>query len=783
MGLAAGLLLAVLATAARGQVVGADSQLSTPPPSWTNNANEPSIATSGQTVLAAWQWLRGACSKNVGWALSRNGGSSWTLGGVLSPSEPVLPSLAGQPAICTDPAGVFHLISKTCESDGSRTVVAYRGTVNSVGISWQGPTTAVVVPYDPTSGPDYLDRLSVACDPSAVYLYVSFAREQTPYDAGSRTYSFVSTIQFVRSLDGGATWSSPFPISSTSSRGSRVVVGPDRELYVFWQDFGSGQALGRKSTDFGQTFGAPFVVGAMLDNVNTPPPNWTSEHSLTGPDYPAVAIDRSTGPRRGALYAAWTDVAVGAVDAVTQTLGESEPNDYFGQATPMPFNATVFGSVASSDLGGTDENDIFSFEGEQGTTVQITLNHSLFPQPAFDEGHPLNLYGESTPGTVVGITGGTVYMSGLSAPLIFTLPRTGRYYVIACSGGQYTCLYSLTVQVLRPAASSTARDHRDIVITSSSDGGMTWTPKRRVADAPPWFDECMPEVAVDERGLVHVAWYGRQDDPVLGRLANTYWTVSGDGGFSFVPTRRLSTASSYWGVSGGGDTAGDHLALTTTSDAAQVLWMDQRIGHFRIFGARITDLPTSIAVPRFMVAAAGSSARLTWTVAVATGISGFHVYRAEGTDGAFVALDGGEVAVQGVGEYAYDDASVLPGRTYRYKLEVLRGASASDWEGPRELTMPSPITRLALERLGPNPFDREVRFELLSPRAAEARVEVLDVAGHAVATVHAGSVPAGTSQLAWDGRGRDGAPVAPGVYLLRAAVGADRATKRLIRVR
>jgi hypothetical protein len=367
--------------------------------------------------------------------------------------------------------------------------------------------------------------------------------------------------------------------------------------------------------------------------------------------------------------------------------------------------------------------------------------------------------------------------------MIFTLPRTGRYYLIVCGGGQYTCFYNATIQVLHPGPGSVARDHRDIIVTSSSDGGMTWTPKRGVADAPPWFDECMPEVTVDDRGLVHVAWYGRREDAVLGRLVNTYWTVSGDGGFSFAPARRLSTASSYWGVVSGGDTAGDHLALDTAGDGAVVLWMDQRIGHFRIFGTRITDLPTGIAVPRFVATVEGNHARLTWTVAVAAGISGFRVHRAEGAQSEYAVLPGGEVAVRGGGEYSYEDVTANPGTTYQYRLEVLRGGVASEWEGPAEVTIPSPITRLALGRPMPNPFERNVRFELRSPREAEARVEVLDVAGHAVATVHAGRIAAGTTLLAWDGRGRDGSPVAPGVYMLRAGVGSESATRRVIRVR
>lgn len=791
LALVAWLAAGAVATPAQAQVVGPEYQLSTPPPYWTNNANEPSIASSGQKLVAAWQWLRGSCNKNVGWACSMDAGVTWTEPEILSPSGPSLPSLAGKPALCMTPIGDVWLAALKCDSDGM-SLVLYQGTLGGGALQWQGPTRILVVPYFPND--DYLDRPSLSCDATGSLIYLSYTHQRATYDAVSRTTSYESVIRFVHSADGGLTWSSSAGLSSATSNGSRVVVAPDGEVYVFWQDFAPGQALGRKSMDHGETFGPAFVVGEIVDNLNTPPPLWTQEAGRTnpvypwasrtfGPDFPAVAIDRTSGPRRGSLYAVWTDHAVGGLDPVTQNVGEVEPNETFAQATLAPLNATLSGVANSSDADPDGDMDFYAFDGEQGTTVQVTSSHFLFPTPEFDIGEPLVLYAEIGPGNAVEITRGRMSDFGPSPPMVFTLPRTGRYYLVVCGGGAYTCVYSATIQVLRPAASSVARDHRDVVLTSSSDGGATWTPKRRVADAPPWFDECMPEVAVDGRGLVHVAWYGRQDDPVLGQLANTYWTVSGDGGFSFGPARRLSTASSYWGVDGGGDTAGDHLGVSPAGDAAVVVWMDQRIGHFRIFGTRITDLPTGIAVPRFAASIAGGRATLTWTVADATGISGFRMHRAEGAQGEDAALPGGEVAVRGEGEYAYEDASARPGTTYRYRLEVLRGGAASEWEGPAEITIPTAITRLALGRPAPNPFDREVRFELRSPREAQARVEVVDVAGHAVATVHAGRIAAGTTVLAWDGRGRDGSPVAPGVYLLRAASGGERVTRRVIRVR
>ena len=71
---------------------------------------------------------------------------------------------------------------------------------------------------------------------------------------------------------------------------------------------------------------------------------------------------------------------------------------------------------------------------------------------------------------------------------------------------------------------------------------------------------------------------------------------------------------------------------------------------------------------------------------------------------------------------------------------------------------------------GPNPTHG--RFALTAPPAPgqTARLDILDVSGRKVATVHG---PAG-SQLVWDGRDRTGRMVSPGIYLYRMEAGTFR---------
>jgi len=79
-----------------------------------------------------------------------------------------------------------------------------------------------------------------------------------------------------------------------------------------------------------------------------------------------------------------------------------------------------------------------------------------------------------------------------------------------------------------------------------------------------------------------------------------------------------------------------------------------------------------------------------------------------------------------------------------------------------------PATRVALRFAGPwpNPARREARFELRLPRAADASVEILDVAGRSVRTLACGILPAGTTTLAWRLDDVNGRRVESGIYFV-----------------
>jgi hypothetical protein len=116
------------------------------------------------------------------------------------------------------------------------------------------------------------------------------------------------------------------------------------------------------------------------------------------------------------------------------------------------------------------------------------------------------------------------------------------------------------------------------------------------------------------------------------------------------------------------------------------------------------------------------------------------------------------------------DATVIPWRTFRgsnWRDGVYRATSLVGAPEPvpavQELTLLSPY---------PNPFNPLTRVRLYVPGSAGSlqplQVQVYDLQGRLVSTLHEGPVPAGWQTFTWDGRDRTGRRASSGLYFLRA---------------
>ncbi|MDX1532416.1 MAG: T9SS type A sorting domain-containing protein, partial [Rhodothermales bacterium] len=99
-------------------------------------------------------------------------------------------------------------------------------------------------------------------------------------------------------------------------------------------------------------------------------------------------------------------------------------------------------------------------------------------------------------------------------------------------------------------------------------------------------------------------------------------------------------------------------------------------------------------------------------------------------------------------------------------LEVVPGTDTEDAQ---------PVATAPSLSVWPNPARAAATIELTLERPIEAgEVVVVDVLGRRVAVLHRGPLGAGPHELALDGRA-----LPPGLYVVRAMVGADTLTRRL----
>ncbi|HWC97993.1 MAG TPA: hypothetical protein VG456_14635, partial [Candidatus Sulfopaludibacter sp.] len=127
--------------------------------------------------------------------------------------------------------------------------------------------------------------------------YTTFASDTQP----------PSQIQFSRSTDCGLTWSKPVTLSdATVNQGSTIAIDPATgAVYVAWRRFQSKDLfdaiLVSKSTDGGQTFSSPVVIGTI-----NPFDQGTTDFSFRTNAYPTMAVDGT-----GRVYVAWSERATG----------------------------------------------------------------------------------------------------------------------------------------------------------------------------------------------------------------------------------------------------------------------------------------------------------------------------------------------------------------------------------------------------------------------------------------------------------------------------------------
>jgi hypothetical protein len=574
---------------------------------------EESVGADGSNVLCTFNDGQGFYSGLglQGYAYSNDGGTTWTDGGI--PPAPPGWTWNSDPIVTVDEKS--HVFYVTALGDSNATTPA--NSVNGilvVSATFSGATAPTWgtphVVIRASNGTFTYDKEWMVADSTSHNLYLVYTRFTASSD----------DIFFQRSLNQGVTWGAPIQMSVVSEQGAvqgaRVVVGagPAAPVYVAWFSIGPVDAdfyKVRKSTTAGASWGAAVTAVSAFHAFENGAPGFNRGNSV---DFPSLAIDRTVGgTHSGRLYLAWHE----SVNYYGDTLyfspytgagnkNEVEPNGTPAQATPFTLGQTLRGTLTDGD------QDWFSFSGTQGQTVFFlvdSLNASIenaFRLICIDGSTRLAL---SDPGAGLDFFGGQI---------VFTLPSTGTYYVrpaappsSGSSGG-----YRVRSAYHRPVPER-SRDHRDAFV-SHSDDGFTWTTPVMVNDDPPYYDDWMPEVAVDPNGVAYVEWYDWRDSPVstCGGVSHVYLSRSANGGTAFTSFGPITTVQTAWTntMTNIAPNQGDYLALFANKDALYPSWADGRDGDPNVYAVTLS-LPYLLTPVEFSLVNADADptrVSLTW---------------------------------------------------------------------------------------------------------------------------------------------------------------------------
>lgn len=288
--------------------------------------NQTSTAWCGQNLVTGFNntatadegLFNGQAISLGGVAYSHDGGQTFTDIGGLNAGTPVFNAAGGDPVVlCTSPSRFYYAsLFFTGVPIDEFSFNPQNGVAINIsddgGQTWSEPIPAVLA----DCCNQLFDREWLAVDPSnpsRLYLtYTTFAFNDTP--DGPCPQDFSTTIEFVRSFDGGHTWSVPAQLAlacgGTSLQevgASQVAVGPGGQVYVSYllQSLSNfdRKLLFRASADQGASFGiqttiaqpTPIGIESILQGF------------FLGNEEPSMTVDTSNGPNRGAIYVVWAD--------------------------------------------------------------------------------------------------------------------------------------------------------------------------------------------------------------------------------------------------------------------------------------------------------------------------------------------------------------------------------------------------------------------------------------------------------------------------------------------
>jgi hypothetical protein len=721
--------------------------------------SEVSVAAVGHRLVAAWNDgdLVDDLQAGIGFGYSLDGGRTWIDGGIAPRTGSVVVWTSDPVMVADEKTGFVYLAGMVITSQSRNGVAVVRGRFTGAQFQWDPVVVA-------RSTRDTLpDKPWVAVDSLSGRLYLSYT---TFFKLNGHN---ADEIELQVSSDGNQSWEPPVRLSSDEEtgmvQGSRPAIGAAGETYVVWKTIDTtATAAGldvirmRTSRDGGVSFGAPVAVAHVFTNFCSGPPGFNRGFGL---GFPAIAVDRGAGPRRGRIYVTWEE----PLDFYDDPLGTGAT---VVEAEGAPDTRITAGDAVQGAIEPAGDLDWFRFSGQAGQTAVVYLD-------SMSRGLDLSLRLWC---------GDRQTALAYSAPLIvrprvilYTLPESGDYLVSVASHNDTTGSYHLLTGLAARGAER-GRDQRDVFVAASDDG-ETWSEPVRVNDDPPRYDAWLPEVAVAHDGSVFLVWYDwRDSDPALcGGASHVYLARSDDGGASWSSLGPVTRAPTDWSVVGSNlsPNMGDYLGLVEDGRAVYPFWADGAHGDPDVFMATWARTAFALQTRPLPTVFLPAGPRVQWQSPDSLPLAGTLMRRSAWSD--WVPLRA--VKSDAAGVVAATDATAEPGVRYHYQLRL----TTSDGErATAEITVDVPDLRpatLAVERLLENPTRGSIRMWFRRPSDDPAAVELFDVGGRLRLTRTLGPEFGRRGLVEMDAE----QALPPGLYLLRLIQNGRSAAARVVVLR
>jgi hypothetical protein len=711
---------------------------------------EQDIAAHGSNIVVAWndgQGFADGTGDTQGYAYSTDGGATFTDGGKLPKPGGFADFIwTSDPLVSVNEAtGEFYFLALCSPSANTNGIAIIRGTFSGPTFTWNTP----VIIRNESNFTFFLDKPWMVTDSSNGNIYVSYTEFNFSGDE----------INFRRSTDNGVSWSPDLKMSAPVDDG----------VYVFWYAIGSVDVdfmKVRRSLNGGASFTSEVIATALYANFGTGAPGFNRDMGI---QFPSVAVDRVPGSTNyGRIYLTWNESVNWFNDGLggAGNISEVEPNNTFAQATAFTPGQRLRGRLVGSDL------DYFRFNATQGTTY-------IFWADSVDSNIDYSMRIFCSDQVTRLALSGAVSVTGSSGFIVWTAPTNATYYLrMASLDAGENSNYRIQTGVNTPG-SERGRDHRDVFVSSSNNGGASWSTPSRVNADPALYDNWLPEVEVGlaaGEGRPYVIWYDWRDAASsCGGLSHVYLARSDAAGGNWSELGPISSVQTDWTnvASNISPNQGDYLALYSDMTNLYAAWADGRNADPDVYVSVIPLASTPVLISLANATAESDRVKLAW-FSGGDPLASAQVQRRSGREGwhtiATITPDGSDLL-------HFEDTDVVPGEGYGYRLRIVDNGEER-FVGETWVQVPATIT-FAISTIHPNPTNADAFISFSLPDDAPASLRLLDVAGRTVRDIDVGALGAGSHTVNVGAQGR----LPAGVYIVQLTQGGRSANSRLSVVR